>query len=83
MCNFYIMYYTWRTENLRIQYCFRDSNKFKWDQYLKNIPKTASSLEGVHLMIPPEQEHRGHEHLERNHEKLREEKNEKLRDDMK
>ncbi|XP_013388054.2 peptidylglycine alpha-hydroxylating monooxygenase-like [Lingula anatina] len=58
MCNFYIMYATHRQDNLKVQYCFRDAQKFAWKTYLDDIPKTASSLDGVHLLIPGKTEER-------------------------
>ncbi|XP_060067244.1 peptidylglycine alpha-hydroxylating monooxygenase-like [Ylistrum balloti] len=47
MCNFYILYYTYRKENLQIRYCFRDAQNFQWSKYLINIPEDASSIEGL------------------------------------
>ncbi|XP_033751022.1 peptidylglycine alpha-hydroxylating monooxygenase-like [Pecten maximus] len=47
MCNFYILYYTYRKENIQIQYCFRDAQNFQWSKYLVNIPEGASSTEGL------------------------------------
>ncbi|XP_046357218.2 peptidylglycine alpha-hydroxylating monooxygenase-like [Haliotis rufescens] len=47
MCNFYILYYTYRKENLKVQYCFRNAQHFKWADYLETIPDSASSLAGI------------------------------------
>ncbi|KAL3865811.1 hypothetical protein ACJMK2_043161 [Sinanodonta woodiana] len=47
MCNFYILFYTWRKENLKNDFCFRDAQQFHWSNYLKNIPVTASSIQGL------------------------------------
>jgi len=49
MCNFYIMYYTDKPENLRDIYCFNDAQQFHWKTYLKNVPADASSLRGVNV----------------------------------
>ncbi|XP_021359355.1 peptidylglycine alpha-hydroxylating monooxygenase-like [Mizuhopecten yessoensis] len=47
MCNFYILYYTYRKENLNVRYCFRNAQKFRWSKYLNNIPDDASSTDGL------------------------------------
>ncbi|KAK3586825.1 hypothetical protein CHS0354_020041 [Potamilus streckersoni] len=47
MCNFYILFYTWKKENLKNDYCFRDAQQFHWSNYLNNIPITASSIQGL------------------------------------
>ena len=52
MCNFYIMFNTPHQDDLKVQYCSRKSQVFKWNDYFENIPELASSLDGVKLSFP-------------------------------
>ncbi|XP_041361780.1 peptidylglycine alpha-hydroxylating monooxygenase-like [Gigantopelta aegis] len=47
MCNFYILYYTYQEQDLKVQYCFQRAQNFRWKDYLPNIPTDASSLDGI------------------------------------
>ena len=48
MCNFYIMYYTKRQEDiLEDRMCFRDHNTFHLKDYIPTLPDKISSIDGL------------------------------------
>ncbi|XP_052101372.1 peptidylglycine alpha-hydroxylating monooxygenase-like isoform X1 [Mytilus californianus] len=48
MCNFYIMYYTSRQEDIKDErMCFRDHNSFHLKDYLSILPQNISSIVGL------------------------------------
>ncbi|OPL21179.1 hypothetical protein AM593_06044, partial [Mytilus galloprovincialis] len=48
MCNFYIMYYTSRQEDIKDEImCFRDHNSFHLKDYITTLPPNISSIVGL------------------------------------
>ncbi|XP_078590499.1 peptidylglycine alpha-hydroxylating monooxygenase-like [Branchiostoma floridae x Branchiostoma japonicum] len=60
MCNFYIMYYTGRTDDLTVQWCFQQN--YHWEEHFSSIPDKASSLDGIPAADDDVRDHHMHRH---------------------
>ncbi|XP_078702255.1 peptidylglycine alpha-hydroxylating monooxygenase-like isoform X1 [Branchiostoma floridae x Branchiostoma belcheri] len=60
MCNFYIMYYTGRTDDLTVRWCFQ--NNYHWEEHFSGIPDKASSLDGILPADDDVMDHHVHHH---------------------